>query len=167
MSAQLREGRHLLPMSTTLLDAVLAIENLAYEFPWSRGNFVDSLAAGYSARVLCNDAGEMLGYFIAMPGVDEMHLLNITVAPQHQRQGHARHMLGALERLCAQASAGQLWLEVRVSNHRAQAIYERHGFQLVGRRKAYYPAAGGQREDALVMSLNLAPTRQDGPHALD
>ena len=73
--------RTLLTMHAAHLDAVMAIEAGAYAFPWSRGNFVDSLAAGYDARVLYDEQGEILGYFVAMAGVDEMHLLNITVAP--------------------------------------------------------------------------------------
>lgn len=161
MSAVLRverqEDRLLLPMSSTQLDAVLAIEAAAYAFPWTRGNFVDSLASGYLAQVLYADDGSILGYFIAMGGVDEMHLLNITTAPAHEHRGHARFMLDALVGQCRQRAARQLWLEVRVSNERARAIYLRRGFVQVGLRKAYYPAPGGQREDALVMSLAVEP----------
>ena len=62
------------------LDAVLAVEQRAYSHPWTRGNFTDALASGYQAQVLM--AGDhLLGYFVAMMGVDEVHLLNITVAP--------------------------------------------------------------------------------------
>lgn len=147
--------RTLLPMHAAHLDAVMAIEVGAYAFPWSRGNFVDSLAAGYDARVLYDEHGEILGYFVAMAGVDEMHLLNITVAPVAWHQGHARFMLGALADLCRQRQARQLWLEVRESNERARAIYRRHGFAEVGKRRGYYPAAHGRREDAVVMSLPI------------
>jgi len=147
--------RLLLPMHAAHLDAVMDIEVGAYAFPWSRGNFVDSLAAGYDARVLYGDAGEILGYFVAMAGVDEMHLLNITVARGAWHQGHAQFMLGALAGLCRQRHARQLWLEVRESNDRARAIYRRHGFAEVGKRKGYYPAAQGRREDAVVMSLPI------------
>lgn len=147
--------RTLLPMHAAHLDAVMAIEAGAYAFPWSRGNFVDSLAAGYDARVLYDDQGGILGYFVAMAGVDEMHLLNITVAPAAWHQGHARFMLGALADLCRQRQAHQLWLEVRESNERARAIYRRHGFAEVGKRRGYYPAAHGRREDAVVMSLPI------------
>jgi len=120
-------GRRLVPMELRHLDAVTLIENAAYAFPWSRGNFVDSVVAGYPSRVLLDATGTMLGYFIAMAGVDEMHLLNITVAPAVQGRGHARHMLAALVELCAQHAARELWLEVRLSNSRARAIYERLG----------------------------------------
>jgi len=153
------QQRMLLPMTPLQLDAVMAIETAAYAFPWSRGNFVDSLASGYEARVLYDGAGRILGYFVAMAGVDELHLLNITVAPQAQHQGHALHMLDALEALCRMRKANQLWLEVRQSNARARAIYLRRGFVHVGVRKGYYPAPQGQREDAVVMSLAVAELR--------
>ncbi|MBX3605128.1 MAG: ribosomal protein S18-alanine N-acetyltransferase [Piscinibacter sp.] len=152
-------------MGVGQLDAVMAIETAAYAFPWSRGNFVDSLASGYPARLLYGAQGELLGYFIAMAGVDEMHLLNITTAPAHQHRGHGRFMLEALVTLCRERAAQRLWLEVRRSNPRAQELYRRFGFVPVGVRKGYYPAPLGQREDALVMSLEI--DRAGGPHALE
>jgi ribosomal-protein-alanine N-acetyltransferase len=161
MSAQWREDQPspapgaLQAMTTSHLDAVLAIEVSAYAFPWSRGNFIDSLAAGYPAQVLLDAQGAMLGYFVAMGGVDEMHLLNITVAPAVQGRGHARHMIDALIGLCRDHLAHELWLEVRESNARARAIYVRLGFEQKRVRKGYYPAPFGRREDAIVMSLQL------------
>jgi ribosomal-protein-alanine N-acetyltransferase len=137
------------------LDAVLAVEVRAYTFPWSRGNFVDSLAAGHVACVLLDVTGAVLGYFVAMRGADEIHLLNITVAPASQGRGHARVMIDALLALCRAERVRELWLEVRTSNERARAMYERRGFVRVGLRKGYYPAAAGRREDALLMSLKL------------
>ena len=89
-----------------------------------------------------------------MAGVDEMHLLNLTVRPILEGRGHGRFMLDALCGIARQRGAGLLWLEVRLSNARARALYERYGFNEVGRRRDYYPAAGG-REDALVMACTL------------
>lgn len=141
------------PMTEARLDEVVAIERLAYDHPWTRGNFADSLRSGYQAQLLC--AGDtVLGYFVAMKGVDEVHLLNITVAPACQGQGWGRVMLDALA-LWARAQGAQwLWLEVRTSNLRAQQVYQRYGFRRVGERKNYYPASNG-REDAIVMSYQL------------
>jgi len=159
MSAVLRDKRLLLPLGVTQLEAVLEIERHAYEFPWTHGNFIDSLAAGYVARAIYGERGEMLGYFIAMPGVDEMHLLNLTVAPAFQRQGHARFLLDELVAVCRERHAAQLWLEVRQSNERARALYLRYGFQSIGTRRGYYPASRAThpsgREDAAVMSLQV------------
>ena len=142
--------------------AVHAVEASAYAFPWSRGNFVDSLAAGYPAWVLEAADGQLLGYLVAMGGVDEMHLLNVTVAPGAQGRGHARTLLGGLLARCRDDGAARLWLEVRAGNGRAQAIYTRLGFVPTGRRKGYYPASFGRREDAIVMSLALAESAPGG-----
>lgn len=147
--------RSLVELGVRHLDAVAEIEKAAYPFPWTRGNFIDSLAAGYEARVLLDVHHTLLGYWIAMPGVDEMHLLNITVEPGHQGHGHARFMLDALVQVARERGDRYLWLEVRPSNDRARSLYVRYGFKEVGRRKGYYPAALGRREDALVMSLEV------------
>jgi ribosomal-protein-alanine N-acetyltransferase len=96
----------------------------------------------------------VLGYFVAMKGVDEVHLLNITVAPACQGQGWGRVMLDALAIWARGLGAQWLWLEVRTSNARAQDVYLRYGYRRVGERKGYYPADGG-REDAIVMSFKL------------
>ena len=85
-------------MTEAWMDAVLAIEQQAYTHPWSRGNFLDSIRSGYQAQVLVGD-DRLIGYFVAMKGVDEVHLLNITVAPAFQRQGWSRVMLDALRQL--------------------------------------------------------------------
>jgi ribosomal-protein-alanine N-acetyltransferase len=153
------------PMTVGDLDTVMAIEQQAYAFPWTRGNMTDSLAAGHPAWLLLGEPNQprrraerqpvCLGYYVAMQGVDELHLLNITVHPEHQGQGWGRTMLSHLGQLACDLAARQVWLEVRQSNQRARALYERWGFEAVGRRKAYYPAAG-QREDAVVMRWNLA-----------
>jgi ribosomal-protein-alanine N-acetyltransferase len=142
-------------MTVQSLDAVLAIEVQAYTFPWTRGNFIDSLAANYLARVLLAEDGELIGYFVAMQGFEEMHLLNLTVAGHHQGRGHARRLLSELYVLCASCSATAVWLEVRESNERARALYEREGFAQAGRRRDYYPAPQGRREDALLMTRTV------------
>lgn len=152
------------PLDASRLDAVLHIEQRAYSHPWTRGNFLDGLRTGYHMRVLVagEGAGEtVLGYYIAMQGVAEAHLLNITVAPQYQGQGWARLMLDALalwaRGVPAQPPLELLWLEVRAGNQRALQVYEAHGYRRVGLRKDYYPDGHGRREDAVVMNLPLAP----------
>ncbi len=135
------------------LTEVMAIERQAYPVPWTHGNFVDSLAAGYPAEVLRGPRAELLGYWLALPGVDELHLLNITVAPAWQGRGLAVAMLDRLVAECRHQGLVQLWLEVRVSNARARDVYRRYGLAEVGRRRAYYPVPQGPREDAILMSL--------------
>ena len=142
------------PMLAPMLDAVVRVEQRAYVHAWNYTNFLDALHSGYQAQMLMAD-DEVLGYFVAMKGVDEVHLLNIAVAPEHQGQGLARLMLDALAVWTRGQSLEWLWLEVRVGNAPAIHVYERHGFRRVGLRKDYYPADQGERESAIVMSLHL------------
>ncbi len=142
------------PLTVGRVDAVCAVEQSAYSHPWTRMNFIDSLDAGYHCQLLLG-GDALIGYFVAMKGVDEVHLLNLTVAPAFQRQGWAPLLLEALAGWSRGQGAQWLWLEVRESNQRALDIYARQGFRRVGLRKDYYPAAGNQRENALVMSLRL------------
>lgn len=154
MSAVLQPQARLEPLTEAMLDAVLRVEQRAYSHPWTHGNFVDSIRAGYQLQALMGD-DTLLGYFVAMEGVDEVHLLNITVAPEFQGQGWARVMLEALSLWSRGRGAHWLWLEVRASNARALHVYEAYGYRRVGERKNYYPADLGRREDAVVMSLKL------------
>jgi ribosomal-protein-alanine N-acetyltransferase len=167
MSAQLDDRSADLarqPMTLAHLDAVLAIEGAAYPFPWTRGNFVDSLAAGYDARVLCDAQGAIHAYSVAMDGVGETHLLNLTVRPSSQRRGLALALLDRLVERARERDHASLWLEVRVSNQRARQVYARYGFVEAGLRRGYYPDTQGRREDALVLRLALSP---GGGDALD
>lgn len=142
------------PLLANSLDAVMQVEQRAYAHPWSRVNFLDALHAGYQAQMLVAD-DTVLGYFVAMLGVEEVHLLNLTVAPEYQGQGWAKVLLDALSIWARGQNTQWLWLEVRTGNARAMHVYEAAGFLRVGLRKAYYPAAHGQREDAVVMGLRL------------
>lgn len=145
------------------LDAVMDIELRAYEFSWSRGNFADSLAAGYVAQVLCDGPGTLQGYFIALAGVDELHLLNITVDPRLQGRGLGLQLLDGVLLSATLHGAALLWLEVRPSNLRALSLYESYGLHAVARRRGYYPAMiDGRpgREDAIVMSSPVETLRR-------
>lgn len=157
MSAQLRPEPAVWhrPMTHADLDAVLALEVQAYPYPWSRGNFIDSLAAGYTTELRLDAQDRLLGYFVALPGFREMHLLNLTVAPVVQRTGHGQALLQRLLAIARARTDEALWLEVRPSNGAALSLYRRLGFADVGRRHAYYPAVNQQREDALVLRLGL------------
>jgi ribosomal-protein-alanine N-acetyltransferase len=142
------------PMTIDDLDEVYALELSVYPHPWSRGNFSDSLGAGYHAWVL-REQGELAGYFLLMAAVDEAHLLNVSVAKQRQRQGLGRYLLDKIAACARGLGAESVLLEVRPSNVRALSVYLRYGFAEIGRRKAYYPAYNGQREDAIVMRYTL------------
>jgi tRNA threonylcarbamoyl adenosine modification protein YeaZ/ribosomal-protein-alanine acetyltransferase len=144
-------------MSADDLDAVMAIENIAYPFPWTIGNFRDSINAGYRLKLL-RERGVLIGYAVWMPIIQEAHLLNITLAPPRQGHGLGAWMMRSIMQEMQAQGIQQILLEVRPSNHRALALYRRLGFSSIGIRKGYYPnsvTAEVSREDAVVMRRNL------------
>jgi ribosomal-protein-alanine N-acetyltransferase len=153
MSAVLKHEARLAPMAESDLDAVLAIENAIYTHPWTRGNFADSLRAGYRCCTWRLEA-EVLGYFVLMVAAGEAHLLNLSIAPAAQRRGHGAALLGEAMGIGRELGARHIFLEVRPSNVAGQALYERFGFKRIAVRRGYYPAKSG-REDALVLSRSL------------
>ena len=154
MSAVFAPRLELAPMGHADIDEIVAIENRVYPFPWTRGNFVDSIAGGYSVWG-CRFADQLVGYFVLMMVVDEAHLLNISVAEERQRMGFGAHLLRHAMQVAARAGATSVLLEVRPSNVQALAFYGHFGFQQIGVRRGYYPAEKGS-EDALVMRQVLA-----------
>lgn len=141
------------PMREQDLDEVARVERTLFDFPWTRTNFADSLAAGYLCRVLWQGRA-LAGYAVMMCVLDEAHLLNISVATEFQRRRLGWRLLGHLGREAASHGAARMFLEVRPSNAAGRAMYHRAGFQPIGRRPAYYPALDG-REDAIVMSAGI------------
>jgi ribosomal-protein-alanine N-acetyltransferase len=135
------------------LEEVMAIERAIYSHPWTRGNFVDSLNAGYECRCLRLGA-ELLGYFVVMVAAQEAHLLNLSIDAGHQRRGLGSGLLRDAADLARRLGARNVFLEVRPSNRGAQALYTRFGFRKIGTRRGYYPAQAG-REDAIVLTLPL------------
>lgn len=144
---------HFAAMKEADLDAVAAAETRICAFPWTRGNFADSLAAGHQAW-LAQEGGRLIGYAVVMQVLDEAHLLNIGVLPELQRGGFGSALLSHLFGQARIQAATRMLLEVRPGNISGQYFYKRHGFVEIGRRRDYYPAREG-REDAIVMVLEL------------
>lgn len=134
------------------LPSVLAIEAQNYEFPWSEDTFTDCFQAQYHCHV-CEELDKVLGYCILAVGAGEAHILNISVDPGAQKQGVGKKMLNYLIE-SAKGRAETIFLEVRPSNTVALALYKKTGFNEIGLRKGYYPAAEG-REDALMLAMEL------------
>jgi ribosomal-protein-alanine N-acetyltransferase len=142
------------PMRPQDLADVLAVEQAAYEFPWTHGNFADSLRGGHSAWTMRDSAGSLIAYSVVMIALDEAHLLNLTVASNCRRFGFGWRMLEAMAENARGYGARTMLLEVRPSNPAALAMYARYGFLRIGSRRGYYPARDG-REDAIVMRVTL------------
>jgi ribosomal-protein-alanine N-acetyltransferase len=153
MSAVLKDVPYLAVMREADLNEVMPIENAIYTHPWTRGNFADSLHSGYTCRTW-RLGGMLVGYFVVSAGAGEAHLLNLSIAAAFQRSGHGSALLREAAGLARLLGADKLLLEVRPSNHGAQALYRRFGFRRIGVRRGYYPAHSG-REDALVLALPL------------
>jgi ribosomal-protein-alanine N-acetyltransferase len=151
MSAQFESPTHYRRMSERDLDAVIAIENAVYTHPWTRGNFMDALSAGYQCWLL-ERAGAVVGYGVVAVAAQEAHLLNLSVASGWQRQGLGSMLLQFAINVVREAGGRRVFLEVRVSNLAARALYARAGFREIGVRRDYYPALEG-REDALVLEF--------------
>lgn len=153
MNAVMKPAVSYRPMQKADLDAVMAIEPEIYPYPWTHGNFADSLKAGYSCWV-CECEGRVIGYAVLMMVLDEAHLLNISIAKKYQGRGLGRSLLEHLIAVARGHKGQMMFLEVRPSNKSALGLYESMGFNEFSVRKGYYPAANG-REDAILMGLAL------------
>jgi len=141
------------PVTEDDLEAVLAIERRLYPYPWTYGNFRDSIRSGYQC-VLYRVDGDLAAYAVATIAAGEAHLLNLSIAQHYQRRGHGRRLLEHIIGLARLHYVRLMYLEVRPSNVAARRLYAERGFARVGVRRDYYPGATG-REDALVLSLDL------------
>ena len=149
------------PLAAHDLPVVAALEARIHAAPWSERNFRDALAAGYSARVGVR-VERIVAYGVLMLGPGEAQLLNLSVVPDARRAGLGRTLLTQFVDDARCLGAEQLFLEVRVGNVGAIALYEIAGFTAIARRVEYYPPVvrGAPREDALVMRLALGVRRE-------
>jgi ribosomal-protein-alanine N-acetyltransferase len=153
MSALADSVPHVRAMNEKDLDQVIEIELALYVHPWTPGNFLDSIRAGYNCRVM-EIAGETVGYGVQMVAVREAHLLNLSIAQKWQGHGYGRLLLMHFIDAARQSDVLQMFLEVRPSNEVGRQLYVSTGFYEVAVRANYYPAPNG-REDAILMGLTL------------
>jgi ribosomal-protein-alanine acetyltransferase len=143
------------PLAEADIDQVAALEHESHAAPWTAGNFVDALAAGYGMTVGVADK-VIVAYGVLLFAPGEAQVLNLTVAPEARRLGLGRTLLRRFVADARARGAAQCFLEVRVSNLPAIGLYAGEGFVPVARRIGYYPAGDYAREDALVMRKSLA-----------
>ena len=152
-SQEMFADSQLSPMTAEDIDAVMEVELHAYEYPWSSGIFHDCLNVGYCCWV-CKADSVVTGYAVMSVGAGEAHLLNLCVRPEWRRHGLGRRLLMYMLNIARGHHADTALLEVRPSNQAAISLYDTMGFNEVGLRKAYYPAANG-KEDAIILALSL------------
>lgn len=138
----------------THIPAILAIEEASNPAPWSERSFRNELDHPQGRFVVARMGDEIVGFAAVWLVVDEAHVINVAVSPEHRRKGIGlgmmAHVLGEAQRegmACAT-------LEVRASNESAIQLYEKLGFERVSVRRGYYP---DNREDAVVMWLYHLP----------
>lgn len=139
-------------MTEADLDAVLKIEYAAFSHPWTRGIYLDALKS-YEVWLMF-EGSQQVGHGVINVIIDEAHLLNITVKPESQGRGLGLVLLEHLMKRAYEINGRECFLELRDSNRSAYRLYERYGFNEIGRRRDYYPAVCG-REDAIVMACTL------------
>lgn len=154
MNAQLKPANvSFREMQVSDLDAVMQIETVNFPFPWTAGNFKDSINSGHICLVLEIDE-VMVGYAILMMVLDEAHLLNISVSAAWKGKGWGRYLLNHMMQISREKGGLNMFLEVRPSNVSAITLYESIGFNEMGVRPGYYPAHNG-RENAVLMGVAL------------
>ncbi len=136
------------------LDTVLAIENLVHISPWTRGIFNDCLRVGYLCKVLEHHE-KLQGYGVVSVMADEAHILNICVDAASQRKGYGSILIEHFITI-VQPHANTIFLEARLSNVAALAMYDGFEFNQVGIREDYYPTGFGGHEDAYILAKELS-----------
>jgi ribosomal-protein-alanine N-acetyltransferase len=142
-------------MTLVDIDTVMPIENAAHTHPWSR-NLIEKSVAGKHECWVLECEGLIVGHGIISAAGGQADLLTIAIDPAQQGKGLGRQLLEHIELRAEALGADTLFLEVRESNTAAIKLYETAGFNELGRRNNYYPAANGGKEDALKMALPLS-----------
>ncbi|KND83428.1 alanine acetyltransferase [Aggregatibacter actinomycetemcomitans serotype b str. SCC4092] len=145
---------HISPIEPSDFDRLYLIEQAAHAVPWSLGTLKNNQGKRY-LNLKIGEESRIDGFAICQTVLDEATLFNIAMDPQQQGLGLGRRLLSELMTQLKQKSILTLWLEVRESNKKAQALYDSLGFNQVDIRKNYYPTPDGKRENAVVMAAYL------------
>lgn len=142
------------PMQQEDVDAVMEIDMVVEEVPWTPNIFSDCIKVGYGCWVL-SEENKVIGYGLLSVSASEGHILKLAVKPSYYRQGLGTRMMKHLLNQAKRQAAESVYLEVRLSNQPAIELYHKLGFTQIGERKDYYPSKKDGREDALVLSISL------------
>ena len=135
------------------MSSLLEIEEESNPYPWTELNFKDCLEKGYYSLALEKEE-LFVGFAIMAISSEESHLLNIGIKKEKRRLGLGKNLLKKMIIAAEVMGSKKIILEVRVSNKSAYKLYEKLGFEEIGKRKNYYRLPEG-REDALVMAKSL------------
>ena len=154
------ENCRLRPASRADLPVLAALERHAFVDPWTLAQLGAALDWPGAVALVAEDDGGAVGYVLGRVIVDEGEILSIAVVPERRRLGIGRRLLDAMMTMLVARGAHAAWLEVRMSNDAARAMYESAGFAAAGVRPDYYRRPD---EDALVLRCELAATASPGP----
>jgi ribosomal-protein-alanine N-acetyltransferase len=139
-------------MDTNDIDRIMEIERRSFVAPWSKTMFEETIFSPISRGLVIEHNNIIVGYIVFYTVYVEAHIMNLAVNAEERKQGYARQMLHRALELFREDNISECYLEVREHNRAAQELYEHFGFEVIGRRKKYYPETN---EDALVMQLLL------------
>ena len=140
---------HLVPMDRSHLEGIAELERTCFSHPWSVDMLAEELYNETASFLVAEgEDGSVLGYAGLHVVLDEGYIDNVAVDPAYRRQGIADALIDTFVRFGA-AKLAFLTLEVRAGNATAIALYEKHGFYEVVRRKDYYD---DPKEDAILMT---------------
>lgn len=142
--------------------AVAVLEHRCFGDPWSVDSFREAFSPGWTFGLIAEEGLDLVGYLVGRAVAGSGEILNLAIAPEHRRRGHAKRLLEAGLLALAARGATEAYLEVRASNLEAQALYAADGFVQVGVRRGYYRLPV---EDALVLRRAIGGTRRDDPAA--
>ncbi len=162
MNPQYEINPGLRDMTQADLDAILLIEKSVHTTPWTRGNFQDGLQSKNLAKVYAVK-NKIIGYAVLMQAVDEVQLLNLSIARQYQRQGFGMRLLSELKNLIRHLGIRRILLEVRQSNQAALGLYQAAGFVKIGVRRGYYKCADvvAEQTKEVIQTGEIISTREN------
>ena len=134
------------------ISRLVEIEQQANPYPWQHSAFVSSFADSYFSYKLLDNAGNIVGFYIAQLILEQLELFNICVATDMQGRGYGKTLLQHFLQEGRSRGATDAFLEVRSTNHSAIALYEKCGFSKTGVRKNYY-VQGDNKADAILMAI--------------
>ena len=144
--------RTIAKMTLDDLSDVMKIEKISFISPWTERFFEEALASPVSLSLVLKNSTRAIGYIILYSVADEAHILNVAIHPGYRGKGGASSLLEHVIGCCKKKGIYEFFLEVREGNVAAINLYERFGFEKIGKRKQYYAETN---EDALVMCLSV------------
>lgn len=148
------------PATRADLPALAELERAAFSDPWTEDQLRDALGWSGAMAIVAENTSGLTGYVLGRVVVDQAEILSLATAPPFRRRGIGRDLLAAVLAAMIERGARCAWLEVRVSNQAARAMYQAAGFVAAGLRRDYYRQPV---EDALVLRREITPARVNAP----